>query len=549
MEELQDKVKLGISACLPGEKVRWNAGHKLDRFLIETLGQKEKYMKNILLIMWLWGCLLYAQNGISAGVPVSEATADCLDCHSSVHPGIVKDWQNSRHAKTTPKDAAAVQRLARKVSNTEVHENLQNIAVGCAECHMLRPEAHADTFDHNGYDIHVVVSPDDCRSCHSEEATQYSKNIMAHAYNNLAGNKLYRQQEQSIIGKIRQEEKKPAFEPADEATRADACYYCHGTRLKVTGFEIRNTDAAGELQFPVIAGWPNQGVGRVNPDGSLGSCSACHTRHSFSIEMARKPYTCEECHVGPDVPAFKVYVSSKHGNIFSALHPSWNFNAVPWTIGKDFTAPTCAACHISLLVNTDQEVVSERTHQVSDRLPWRLFGLIYAHPQPQNPDTTIIRNKNDLPLPTDFEGGFAAGFLIGKVEMDARRKTMQAACLNCHDTSWVKGQWERLENTIQETNHKTRIATAIMQEIWSSGFAAGLEQGGNPFDEAIEKKWTETWLLYANTIRFASAMGCGGDYGVFAGGRYQLSTTLLELNAWLQLRKEIFSNRVPQKAQ
>jgi hydroxylamine dehydrogenase len=59
-------------------------------------------------------------------------------------------------------------------------------------------------------------------------------------------------------------------------------------------------------------------VGRVNLDGSRGACSACHTRHRFSIEMARKPYTCKECHVGPDVPAFKVYSASKHGNIF---HP------------------------------------------------------------------------------------------------------------------------------------------------------------------------------------------------------------------------------------
>jgi len=44
---------------------------------------------------------------------------------------------------------------------------------------------HADTFDHNGYDIHIVVSPGDCRTCHAQETEQYSKNIMAHAYKNL----------------------------------------------------------------------------------------------------------------------------------------------------------------------------------------------------------------------------------------------------------------------------------------------------------------------------------------------------------------------------
>ncbi len=28
-------------------------------------------------------------------------------------------------------------------------------------------------------------------------------------------------------------------------------------------------------------------IGRINPDGSRGSCSACHTRHSFSIAQER----------------------------------------------------------------------------------------------------------------------------------------------------------------------------------------------------------------------------------------------------------------------
>ncbi|MEJ2475888.1 MAG: multiheme c-type cytochrome, partial [Desulfobacterales bacterium] len=142
--------------------------------------------------------------------------------------------------------------------------------------------------------------------------------------------------------------------PANDATKAEACYYCHGTKLEVSGSETRDTESAGELEFPIIKGWPNQGVGRINPDGSLGACSPCHTRHAFSIEMARKPYTCKECHVGPDVPAFKVYAASKHGNIFATEHAAWDFKAVPWTIGKDFTAPTCATCHISLLVNTDE---------------------------------------------------------------------------------------------------------------------------------------------------------------------------------------------------
>jgi len=39
-----EKIKLGISACLLGENVRYNGGHQLDRFLTETLGQYVEYV-------------------------------------------------------------------------------------------------------------------------------------------------------------------------------------------------------------------------------------------------------------------------------------------------------------------------------------------------------------------------------------------------------------------------------------------------------------------------------------------------------------------------
>ena len=480
--------------------------------------------------------LFTAGSILAAEVAISEATAECIDCHASIHPGIVKDWQNSRHAMVTPQKAMAVEGVARKVSSKSVPEGLQNIVVGCAECHTQRPKAHKDTFDHNGYNIHVVVSPDDCQTCHATERQQYSKNIMAHAYGNLADNKLYQKLEHSILAATEYQNGELKLAPSNDATKAEACYYCHGTKLELNGYETRDTEAAGELEFPIIKGWPNQGVGRINMDGSMGACSACHTRHAFSIEMARKPYTCKECHVGPDVPAFKVYAASKHGNIFATQQSSWDFKAVPWTIGKDFTAPTCATCHVSLLVNTDEEVVVERTHQMNNRLPWRILGLIYAHPHPSGPNTSIIRNKDGLPLPTDFAGGLATKFLIDEKEQNARRQAMQAVCLNCHDASWVNGHWKRFENTIAETNAKTLAATRIMENIWQHGFADPKE---SPYDEAIERKWSESWLFYANTIRFASAMGGGGDYGVFADGRYHLSKTLLELNDWLKLQKKL----------
>ena len=58
------------------------------------------------------------------------------------------------------------------------------------------------------------------------------------------------------------------------------------------------------------ATWPNTGIGRINPDGSAGSCSACHTRHSFSKAQAREPQTCGKCHLGPDHPQMEIYQES-----------------------------------------------------------------------------------------------------------------------------------------------------------------------------------------------------------------------------------------------
>ena len=41
---MNHKIKLGISMCLLGENVRWNAGHKLDPYLTQTLGRFVEYV-------------------------------------------------------------------------------------------------------------------------------------------------------------------------------------------------------------------------------------------------------------------------------------------------------------------------------------------------------------------------------------------------------------------------------------------------------------------------------------------------------------------------
>ncbi|EPR38706.1 hydroxylamine oxidase [Desulfovibrio sp. X2] len=489
-------------------------------------------------------CLCGAANPDASGTPeaktsvpkppISDATTTCLSCHEMVTPGVVAGWRASRHAQITPAEALKVPAASRRVSSSDIPEELSGTVVGCAECHVTRSAEHGKgAFEHNGFTIHVDVSPDDCAQCHAVERKQYDGNIMAHAYGNLAHNTLYMQAVNAIDGAAAMNAHgRVEIRPASPEAMAGTCFHCHGTKLRVTGTKSRDT-ALGPMEFPVIAGWPNNGVGRVNLDGSMGSCAACHTRHQFAVKTARQPYTCEECHNGPDVPAYKIYAASKHGGIFSTMKSKWDWNAMPWTVGRDFTAPTCAVCHISQVVTPDGTVLATRTHTMNDRLPWRIFGLPFAHPEPKSPDTSIIRNAEGLPLPTSLNGQVASSFLIDAKEMAVRKARLQKVCSGCHGSAWVEGHWARFEKAIAETDQTVLAGNRVMQKAWKLGLADEKDM----FDEYPEKLWGSTWLFYANSSRFTSAMAGGGDYGVFAEGRYQLMQTVLQLQDWVDARR------------
>ena len=101
--------------------------------------------------------------------------------------------------------------------------------------------------------------------------------------------------------------------------------------------------------------------------------------------------------------------------------------------------------------------------------------------------STVIRNQDGQPLPTDLNGGFASDYLIDENEIQKRTAAMQKICLNCHGTGWVTGHWKQFENTIAESNAETLTATGFMRDIWKSGLAEGLERDKNPFVEALKE--------------------------------------------------------------
>lgn len=145
-------------------------------------------------------------------------------------------------------------------------------------------------------------------------------------------------------------------------------------RLDVT--ILKNADGSMQksaIGAPVLdpATWPNTGIGRLNPDGSRGTCSACHSRHNFSKAMARQPEVCGKCHLGPDHPQAEIYEESKHGIAYRTRKDEMNLKSDTWVVGVDYTAaPTCSTCHMSATKTQGQ------THDVGARISWTLRPVI-----------------------------------------------------------------------------------------------------------------------------------------------------------------------------
>ncbi len=472
---------------------------------------------------------------LKAPAPVSTQSQACIACHKTVTPGIVKDWLRSAHATTTPAEALQKPPLERMFSAAAPPKGLSNAAVGCYECHGQNPASHKDTFDHFGFQIHVVVTPKDCASCHPVEVSQFEKSKMSYAYSNLEDNPLFHTLVDTIIGtKEISGDGRIVIDKPSSTVAGETCFGCHGMPITVKGLKKINTQM-GEIEVPNLGNWPNMGVGRVNPDGSRGSCTACHPRHSFSIAVARKPYTCAQCHMEPDVPAWNVYSESKHGDIFKSEGSGWNFTHVPWRPGVDFKAPTCAACHSSLLAGPDGKVIVQRTHDFGSRLWVRLFSLIYSTPQPKSGDTTLIMNNDGLPLPVTFSGKPASKYLIGKDEQEKRKAAMESICNSCHSSDWTEGHFKHMDETIKAADKMTAAATKLMEYAWQTGVA----DKTNPFDQKIEMDWVRQWLFYATTVKYAAAMTGAPDYTSFKNGFWDLSYNLQKMKDEIEIAKRL----------
>ncbi|NIQ94684.1 MAG: cytochrome C552 [Desulfuromonadales bacterium] len=372
--------------------------------------------KNIVVLCALAAAAVLSQGVAFAAERLSKATQSCLECHESM-PGIVKQWEDSVH---------------------------WNAGVGCYECHKAN-KGENDAIDHYGYLVATIVSPKDCGQCHPKEAAEQEASHHAEAGNILNS-------KDGLLGQT----------VGGEPAVAVGCRQCHGSIVKT--LEDGTLDPAT---------WPNTGIGRVNPDGSKGSCSACHTRHRFSKEQARKPEVCGKCHVGPDHPQKEVYEESKHGILYYAYEDELNMDKPKWVAGEDYyDAPTCASCHMSAAPGVGV------THDVGDRLSWNLRAPV---------SKPTANSKEKL-------------------------ATMKEVCSACHADPFVEGFYTQLDQFVKLYNDKFAIpAKEIRQLLMDEGVISTAN-----FDDKIDWTYWELWHHEGRRARHGAAMS-GPDYAWWHG--------------------------------
>ncbi|MCB2231009.1 hypothetical protein KQH82_09870 [bacterium] len=351
----------------------------------------------------------------SFGQTQAEVAGKCMTCHKEKSPGLYKQWYMSKHGE---------------------HK------VTCIDCHGAQ-KGDVDGFMHYDGFIATLVTPKDCARCHEKEATEVQASYHASAGQILESNDAYL-----------------AHVTAGSPVAIMGCESCHGGKVRIDPNSPNKLDQKS---------WPNSGIGRINPDGSLGSCNACHTRHSFDKAQARQPEACSKCHLGPDHPQKEVYEESKHGNAYYTNVDEMNLHSDSWVVGVDYhIAPTCATCHMSATVN------QKATHDVGQRISWTLRPVVS----------------------------------IKKENWKAKRANMKDVCTSCHGQAFADGHYYQFDAVVELYNEKfAKPASDIMKLVYDSKVLENQASFGND----IEWTYWELWHHEGRRARHGAAM-MGPDY-------------------------------------
>ena len=383
--------------------------------------------------------LLWFPHRGEAGFTLPELSPEskaCIACHKTESVSIYEQWGTSKHFRAN---------------------------VSCFECHTAVKE-DPDAFEHYGEYISVIVSPKDCARCHEHEVNEFNESHHAKGGRILGSL-------DNVLAEVVEGNRgfiTPGFPEGVSAAAVNGCWQCHGSEVKV----LEN----GKLDPST---WPNTGIGRINPDGSEGSCTACHSRHSFSAQQARTPDTCGKCHMGPDHPQIEIFNESKHGIAYYANIDKMALDNPKWIVGEDYSAaPTCATCHMS--ATKDQPV----THDVGLRISWNNRPAISIRPE-------IADAKMGLP---------------GKdIPWQTRRENMINVCINCHNRSFVDAFYDQYDALIDLYHEKFAKPGLALYE------AAQPLLHKPKFSNKLDFVWFEIWHHEGRRARHGASM-MGPDY-------------------------------------
>jgi hydroxylamine dehydrogenase len=427
---------------------------------------------------------------------VTAGNKGCIDCHRKDAAALVMEWEYSRHAE---------------------------FGVGCIECHAAE-EDDVDGWWHEGTLVSALVTPLDCAECHVLEYEQFSRSHHAKAGEILAS-----------LDNILAE--KVAGMPGNIADAVNGCWQCHGSIIRFTRADDGEILRAGKENKPVIDPdtWPNSGMGRLNPDGSKGSCHACHSRHAFQAELSRSPENCGKCHMGPDHPQIEVYDESKHGIAFYTNRDRMALDMEgDWILGRDYSAaPTCSTCHISAYM-TPQGASVANSHDVGERISWTLRPVVSTkinmviyedgfkedypdtRPLPEIGDTVetiekVVENE-------ELVSRTVARQVAAIVPWQERRKRMKGVCLNCHNDTYVDNFYQQFDDLVALYNGKFALPA---QQLMNDLQADGVLNPDAPFEHDVQWVFWELWHHEGRRARHGASM-MGPDYTHWHG-MYEVS--------------------------
>ena len=359
-----------------------------------------------------------------------RASGKCAECHSQQQYSVVHEYEMSAHARQ---------------------------GVNCLKCHA--PTGNQQNRDHHGFVIAAKLTAGNCRSCHEGIYQEFLRSRHAAiSWTAIYGEKGISPQQASFAEQYHSGYAKrpphPFVSLEGGSAMISGCDQCHA-------------------------------VGRPNEDGTIGNCTACHTRHTSSVAIARLPITCGQCHLGPDHSQIEIYEESKHGVMFAAQEKLLNLNAPPKALTtRVMFVPTCATCHMSGINGL------KVTHDPSERLSYYLADAI-----------------------TKKRPNYATA-----------QANMKQVCSQCHSKSTADRVYRQGEEVVTATNARVQAAQEIVNGLRKDGLLHR-----EPFENPIDFVYFDFWHYDGRTSKHGAFMG-GADF-VQWHGNYPMLRKTVEMRA------------------